>query len=314
MTRKRQLRRAIRPIIAGPITALITLGVSLGIPLSASADTWQPTPGTSWQWQLQGTIQMDVDADVIDIDMDQGANVVAALHDRGKTVICYVNAGAWEDFRSDASSFPPSVLGSTYDGFPNERWLDIRQISILAPIMRDRFDSCRQKGFDAVEPDNIDGYAQDTGFPLTYQQQLAYNRWVADEVHARGMAVGLKNDTDQVTDLQPNFDFAVSEQCFEYGECDAWLPFLRAGKAVFEAEYALDTRVFCAAAIFMGVSAILKHTSLDAWRVPCTGLSRDDEDEGAPVKRQSSASPSLEAPQPAPDVLAVGTGWGWWIE
>jgi hypothetical protein len=270
MTRKRQLRRAIGTIIAGPISALIALGASFGAPLSASADTWRPVPGTSWQWQLQGTIDTNVDADVFDIDMDQSASVVADLHARGKKVICYVNVGAWESYRSDAARFPTFVLGNVYDGYPNERWLDIRQISVLAPIMRERFDNCSQKGFDAVEPDNVDGYSQDSGFPLTYEQQLAYNLWIAAEVHARGMAVGLKNDTDQAVDLQPSFDFAVSEQCFQYQECDSWLTFLIAGKAVFEAEYSLDTSLFCGLATEMGVSAMLKHTSLDSWRVPCT--------------------------------------------
>jgi hypothetical protein len=270
MTRKRQLRRAIGTIIAGPISALIALGASFGAPLSASADTWRPVPGTSWQWQLQGTVDANVDADVFDIDMDQSASVVADLHARGKKVICYVNVGAWESYRSDAGRFPEFVLGNVYDGYPNERWLDIRQISVLAPIMRQRLDSCSQKGFDAVEPDNVDGYSQDSGFPLTYEQQLAYNLWIAAEVHARGMAVGLKNDTDQAVDLQPSFDFAVSEQCFQYQECDSWLPFLFAGKAVFEAEYSLDTSLFCGLATEMGLSAMLKHTSLDSWRVPCT--------------------------------------------
>lgn len=89
----------------------------------------------SWQWQLQGAIDVNVDADAFDIDMDQSANVVADLHARGKKVICYVNV---------------------------------------------------------------------------------------------------------------------------------------AGKAVFEAEYSLDTSRFCWLATDMGVSAIQKRSSLDSWRAPCT--------------------------------------------
>ena len=42
--------------------------------------------------------------------------------------------------------------------------------------MAARFDLCRQKGFDAVEPDLVDGYIQTTGFPLTAADQLTYNR------------------------------------------------------------------------------------------------------------------------------------------
>ena len=33
--------------------------------------------------------------------------------------------------------------------------------------MAARFDECREKGFDAVEADLVDGYARDSGFPLT---------------------------------------------------------------------------------------------------------------------------------------------------
>ena len=39
-------------------------------------------------------------------------------------------------------------------------------------------DSCRDKGFDGIEPDNIDGFMNDTGYDLTYKDQLAYI-WLA---------------------------------------------------------------------------------------------------------------------------------------
>ena len=39
--------------------------------------------------------------------------------------------------------------------------------------------SCRDKGFDGIEPDNIDGFLNDTGFDLTGVDQLAYI-WLAD--------------------------------------------------------------------------------------------------------------------------------------
>ena len=45
--------------------------------------------------------------------------------------------------------------------------MDIRQIDILGPIMQARLDLCKQKGFDAVEPDNVDAYQNKPGFPMT---------------------------------------------------------------------------------------------------------------------------------------------------
>ncbi|WP_406276553.1 endo alpha-1,4 polygalactosaminidase [Streptomyces sp. NBC_00191] len=60
--------------------------------------------------------------------------------------------------------------------------------------MAGRRELCRERGFDAVEPDLLDAHLNDTGFPLTPDHQLAYNRMIARLAHDRGMAVGLKND------------------------------------------------------------------------------------------------------------------------
>ncbi len=183
-------------------------------------------------------------------------------------VICYVNAGAWEDFRPDRDAFPAGVLGEG-NGWEGERWLDIRQLDVLRPLMAARFDLCREKGFDAVEPDLLDGYLNETGFPLTAEDQLAYNRMIAGLAHERGLSVGLKNDLPQVPELVGDFDFAVNEECAEFGECAALTPFTEAGKAVFHVEYALGTDEFCAATTALGLSSMAKNLDLDAWRDPC---------------------------------------------
>ena len=233
--------------------------------------------GSSWQWQLSGLpIDLSFDVDMYDIDLfDNDAGTVAALHDRGRKVVCYISAGSWEDWRPDAGQFPASVLGNDYVGWPGERWLDIRQIDLLAPIMRARLEQCQAKGFDGVEPDNIDGYANDSGFPLTYQHQLDYNIWLANEAHARGLSIVLKNDGEQVTDLLPVFDWALTEDCFAQGWCEEVAPFVAAGKAVFAAEYTDEFSLgqflneVCPLADVMGLSAILKDRDLDEWRRDC---------------------------------------------
>lgn len=238
-----------------------------------SADIWQPAVGSSWQWQLSGPLDASVNASVFDLDLeDTSAATVASLHSQGKKVICYISIGSWEDWRADAGQFPSQVLGNDYDGWPGEKWLDIRQIDLLAPIMRARLDLCKQKGFDAVEPDNMDGYTNNTGFPLTYQHQVAYNTWFANEAHQRGLSVGMKNDSEQVGDLQPYFDWALTEDCFDQGWCSDMSPFIQAGKPVFAAEYT-DTGItlndFCPQAASLQFSAILKHRNLDAQRWVC---------------------------------------------
>ncbi len=157
---------------------------------------WQPPVGATWQWQLgDQPINQSFDAAVYDMDLfETDASTIEALHAQGRKAICYISVGSWEEWREDASQFPPEVIGNDYEGWPGEKWLDIRQIDKLAPIMRARFDLCKEKGFDAIEPDNIDAYWSDTGFPLTYEGQLAYNIWLAEEAHARGLSIGLKND------------------------------------------------------------------------------------------------------------------------
>jgi hypothetical protein len=241
------------------------------VPPTIPPGIWQPALTTSWQWQLSDLpVDQSVDVAMYDIDLfDNDAGVVGSLHAQGRKVVCYMSAGSWESFRPDADQFPASVKGNVLAGFPDERWLDVRRIDLLAPIMEARLDLCRAKGFDAVEADNVDGYANSSGFPLTYQDQLAYNIFLANAAHARGLSIGLKNDLGQIGDLLPYFDWALNEQCFQYDECDLLLPFINAGKAVFTVEYALAPNQFCGQANAMNFNALKKRESLDAYRVAC---------------------------------------------
>jgi hypothetical protein len=238
-----------------------------------AAEWWHPAPGLTWQWELsEGRVDTSVAAQVFDIDLYADQSVIDTLHSRGVKVICYISVGSWEDWRPDASQFPKQVLGSDYEGWPGEKWLDIRRIDLLAPIMRARLDLCRAKNFDGVEPDNIEIYENKTGFPLTYPDQLAYAHWLADEAHARGLAIGLKNAPDMVADSISFFDFAITEDCFYYGWCGRMLPFIEAGKAVFAAEYTdmeVDFKAACAWGRDHKVSFSLKNRNLDAWRQTC---------------------------------------------
>ncbi|MGW5481061.1 endo alpha-1,4 polygalactosaminidase [Streptomyces sp. NPDC004008] len=230
---------------------------------------WRPRPGLAWQWQLDGKVDPSADVPVYDIDgFENSAADVARLHRAGRKVICYVNVGAWEDFRPDKGVFPRSLLGKS-NGWSGERWLDIRRRSVLRPIMARRFDMCRTKGFDAVEPDLVEGYGNTTGFPLTARDQLAYNRVIADLAHDRGLSVGLKNDLPQIPHLVRDFDFAVNEECAQYGECAELTPFIKAGKAVFHVEYAEPTEKFCAESRRLNLSSMQKKPELGVWRKPC---------------------------------------------
>ena len=246
--------------------------VALFLAQTAGAERWRPKPTTAaWQWQLQGKVDTSIDASVYEVDgFETPARTITELHRKGRKAICYLDVGSWENYRPDAARFPKAVLGKAYEGYPDERWLDIRRIDLLAPILRHRFDLCRSKGFDAVEPDNIAGYENKTGFPLSAGDQLRFNRWVAREVHRRGMAVALKNDPGQVRQLVGRFDFAVVEECFAFDECGKFSPFVAAGKAVYVAEYEEPLTAICGLAERLRFSVIRKDDELFArpWE-PC---------------------------------------------
>ncbi len=204
-----------------------------------TGEWYRPGVATTWQWQLLGTVNTAYAVDLYDIDLfDTPATLIASLQAAGKRVICYFSAGSFEDFRPDVASFPSQDLGNPLGDFPDERWLDIRSSSVLT-IMEARLDMAVAKGCDGVEPDNMDGFTNNTGFSLTSADQLTFNRSIANEAHERGLSVGLKNDLDQISDLITFFDFQVNEQCHEFDECPALDAFISAGKPVFNAEYEL---------------------------------------------------------------------------
>ncbi len=234
---------------------------------------WHPSPGDSFQLQFSGNLDLSVQADVYDLDLfDTDASTVAELHARGGHAVCYISVGSWEDWRPDADQFPAEVIGKDYQGWPGEKWLDIRQIDKLAPLLRARLDLCAAKGFDGVEPDNVEVTGNDSGFPITYADQLAFAVWLANEAHTRGLAIGLKNAPDMAAAAAPHFDFSVVEDCYAYGWCADLRPFIEAGKPVFAIEYTdmgVDFEAACAEAQSLGLTMLLKRRNLDAYREAC---------------------------------------------
>lgn len=231
---------------------------------------WVPEPETSWQWQLTGDIKTSYDADVYDIDLeDAPQHIIDDLHANGKKVICYFNGGTYEPYRSDSDQFLKASLGKKVDGWDDEKWLDVANYSKFAGIMEGRLNLAMQKKCDGVEPDNIDGFQNDSGFPITYEDQLKYNIWMAEQAHKRGLSVGLKNDLDQVDELVDYFDFAVNEECFEYNECEKLSPFIEGGKAVFHAEYQLSLDEFCKEASLLQFSSLKMEHELNGKRLSC---------------------------------------------
>ncbi len=219
--------------------------------------------GTSWYWQLQGAVNTTKAAKVYDVDFfDNSASLFTSLKQSGHIVICYFSAGTYENWRADASQFPAVALGNNLSGWPGERWLDTRNLTVRS-IMTQRMDLAKSMGCDGLEPDNVDGYANNPGFPLTAQDQIDYNSFLADQAHARGMIIALKNSTDLVSSLVNKFDFAVVEECFKYNECSAYSPFISQNKAVLNAEYTSYSSSICTQTASLKFSTAFYNLNLD---------------------------------------------------
>lgn len=128
---------------------------------------WQPTSNTTWQIILSKGIaplsssssSLTPNVSVYDLDLyDNDAATFAALKELGVKVICYFSAGSYENYRADKDEFEDKDLGKVMDGWPDEKWVNVSSPGIRK-IMKERIRVAAEKGCDAIDPDNVDGYA-----------------------------------------------------------------------------------------------------------------------------------------------------------
>lgn len=233
---------------------------------------WRPRPGTSWQWQLSGSLDTSFGVAAYDIDLfDTSAATVASLHAAGRKVICYFDT-AYEPGRPDSSTLA-AYRGKAVDGWPGQYWLDTREQAVR-DVMLARVQLAGSKGCDATEADDIDVRSNDSGFAISADDQRSFIISLAEAAHAAGMAFGLKNDLEDVAALVAYADFAINEECFRYHECDALRPFVSAGKAVFQVEYAQGSfdaaaETICPQANALDFDTLIKHREVGAERRAC---------------------------------------------
>jgi hypothetical protein len=225
--------------------------------------------GMTFQYQLQGTIDTDVDAELFVVDLfNADRDVIEELHAQGRVVAAYVSAGTLEPGRPDSDEFPDSAVGEPLANYPSESWLDVRDPTVRR-LMAARLSLARDKGFDGVVGTSMAAYATDSGFPLTAADQLDYARWLAAEVRMLGMAPAMTGDYAQVDALVDSFDWAVTSRCIERGRCADLAPFIGQGKPRFDLEYDGELETICPEAERQQVVAILKDPGLDAEREAC---------------------------------------------
>ncbi|KAL4497044.1 hypothetical protein ABPG72_002200 [Tetrahymena utriculariae] len=239
-------------------------------------------PNTTFQYQLQGNVNTTVNATVFVIDLfDNIQNgMIKQLKKQGKVVFCYFSAGSWEDWRADASQFPPSIIASNYSGWAGENWLNIRNFNStgLGDIMKNRINLAAQSGCDGVDPDNVNVFENndDAKLNITSQEQFEYNTFLANYAHSQNLAIALKNCISLSDQLHTFFDVAVNESCNQYDECGYLDNFIQEKKAAFGITYYDQTPAkqrnwpkLCAAQKSKSYSWIIKKLSLESWVIIC---------------------------------------------
>lgn len=189
----------------------------------------------------------------------QGTQIVArdrtAESADGVYGICYVNA--FQTQPGEADRWPAVLLLRDASGeqiidpdWPNEILLDTRASADqdeLVSRVGGWVDECASAGFDAVEFDNLDSYTRSGGL-LTREDAITVARRLVDRAHDRGLAAAQKNAADAAQSFHDDahFDFAVTEECAQFQECDAYTETY--GAAVIGIEYADAQEVPFAAA------------------------------------------------------------------
>lgn len=238
---------------------------------------WKPQAGVTFDWLLDNPDpNVSFSSDVVDVDaFETPIETISALHALGKKVIAYVSVGTIEGTRPDGNLLPSGVVGKVYPEWPDEKWVDIRQISKIKPWLLSRFSMISNKKFDAIEPDNLDGYSNDSGFNLTILDEKKFCDSIITYAHLYGLGIGQKNLPEFSAEFSEKFDWALTEDAYNQGWAKDMMPYIDKKKPVFIVEYTdmMSQQIFdntvCTDSKKRAYSAILKNRNLDKWSHTC---------------------------------------------
>jgi hypothetical protein len=184
-----------------------------------------PPTGVGLDYQLGGAYAPPAGTGIV--SRDRTAAPASGLYN-----ICYVNGfqtqPGEESFWLD--DHPELILrdaagAPVIDGEWNEMLLDVgtsAKRAALAEIVGGWIRGCASAGFDAVEIDNLDSYTR-SGGRLSSSHAVAFMRLLSDVAHGEGLAIAQKNSSELVGERAAmGTDFAVSEECNRYGECETY--------------------------------------------------------------------------------------------
>ncbi|OLT25030.1 hypothetical protein BJF83_06150 [Nocardiopsis sp. CNR-923] len=236
--------RAAAAVVLVVLAAGCAAGGTDGAELSsAGADGVDLPPAGVFDYQLGGAYEPA--SEVVAVVRDATDEPAAGLYS-----VCYVNGFQTQPQERDAwVSDHSDLLLRDEDGefvadpnWPDEFLLDVsteEQRTEIAEIVGVTVEECAERGFDAVEFDNLDSYTRsDEAF--TADDALAFAAELTEGAHALGLAVAQKNSAELADRAREEvgFDLAVAEECAAYDECAAYTDVY--GDAVLAVEY-LDT-------------------------------------------------------------------------
>jgi len=284
------------------IVLLVSVCIGLQSGARARASSWWTPPlgNQPWQWELSHPLRLSNGKDmgtndklpngahapdpvIYDIDgIINPKSTVTALHAQGKHVVCYIEVGAAGDYYSASDEGISTTyysqlrsageFGKKVPGYP-EYYLNIQSPGTVSIIESMIAKQCAAKGFDAVETDIDEEYADaGTGFALTKAAQEGYMTTLANYMHGLGLGWWIKNPDDTgdsyATDMFPLADAVLTEQCNQYATCGALSAYV-AHKAVFNAEYRGRTSSFCPQDDIRGFNGARFNVNLAGTRKPC---------------------------------------------
>ncbi|WP_436536875.1 endo alpha-1,4 polygalactosaminidase [Actinoplanes sp. HUAS TT8] len=214
--------RSASPVTSAPTAAPTTATATATT--SAKPAAWTAPPANAkFDYQIGGAYTPPSGVTVV--SRDSGATPAAGLYN-----VCYVNAfqaqpgdeSWWKTNHADLLLHDANgklVIDEDWDEILLDFSTEAKRAA-LTTIVGGWIDQCAAKGFQAVEPDNLDSYSRSKGL-LTQAQAIAYATSLATRAHAKGLAIGQKNTAElsSANAKKVGFDFAVAEECADFDEC-----------------------------------------------------------------------------------------------
>jgi hypothetical protein len=223
------------------LLALLAAGAAALSLLGGAADAREVTPppaNGAFDYQLGGPYPPPAGTQIVARDRTESPV-------KGAYSICYVNAFQtqpeqlkWWRKRHRSLLLRRGGREVGDPDWPGEVLLDTssaRKRAGLTKVLNRWIDDCARKGFQAVEPDNLDTWTRSKG-RLSSKDNFAFARKLIARAHKRGLAIAQKNAAEKAAEgKRIGFDFAIAESCQSFDECDAYTAAY--GANVLEIEY-----------------------------------------------------------------------------